>query len=163
SDPQAAGQVQAQADLLAAERGTPVTVGYAAVGQPTVAAAVADLRAQTASPVAVASYLLAPGHFQDHLAGTGADWITAPLRAHPTAGRAPRDGGAGDRQVPDPPHASCQGRLVVAECRQPFSPSGLEADGSKSANDRRHVSCAVQHADYDLLVGPVLDQRTERS
>jgi sirohydrochlorin ferrochelatase len=72
SDPQAADQVQAQADLLAAERAAPVTVGYAA-----------DLRAQTGGPVAVASYLLAPGHFHDHLAESGADWVTAPLGAHP--------------------------------------------------------------------------------
>jgi sirohydrochlorin ferrochelatase len=83
SDPRAADQVQAQADLLAAERGAPVTIGYAAAGQPTVAEAVADLRAQTLSPVAVASYLLAPGHFHDHLAESGADWVTAPLGAHP--------------------------------------------------------------------------------
>jgi sirohydrochlorin ferrochelatase len=83
SDPQAADQVQAQADLLAAERVAPVTIGYAAAGQPTVAEAVADLRAQTSSPVAVASYLLAPGHFHDHLAESGADWVTAPLGAHP--------------------------------------------------------------------------------
>jgi sirohydrochlorin ferrochelatase len=33
--------------------------------------------------VAVASYLLAPGHFHDHLADSGADWVTAPLGAHP--------------------------------------------------------------------------------
>lgn len=83
SDPEAADQVQAQADLLAAERGTPVTVGYAAAGQPSVATAVADLRAQTGGPVAVASYLLAPGHFQDQIAASGADWVTAPLGAHP--------------------------------------------------------------------------------
>jgi sirohydrochlorin ferrochelatase len=83
SDPQAADQVQAQADLLAAERGAPVTVGYAAAGQPTVAAAVTDLRAQTGGPVAVASYLLAPGHFHDRLSDCEAGWITAPLGAHP--------------------------------------------------------------------------------
>jgi hypothetical protein len=27
--------------------------------------------------------LLAPGHFLDHLAESGADWVTAPLGAHP--------------------------------------------------------------------------------
>ena len=83
SDPEAADQVQAQADLLAAERGAAVAVAYAAAGQPTVAEAVADLRAQTGSAVAVASYLLAPGHFHDRLAQSGADWVTAPLGAHP--------------------------------------------------------------------------------
>jgi sirohydrochlorin ferrochelatase len=45
--------------------------------------AVARLREQTGGPVAVASYLLAPGHFQDQLAGAGADWVTAPLGGHP--------------------------------------------------------------------------------
>jgi sirohydrochlorin ferrochelatase len=83
SDPEAVDQVQAQADLLAAERGAAVAVAYAAAGQPTVAEAVAELRAQTGSAVAVASYLLAPGHFHDRLAQSGADWVTAPLGAHP--------------------------------------------------------------------------------
>jgi sirohydrochlorin ferrochelatase len=83
SDPQAAGEVQAQADLLAAERGVQVAVGYAAAGQPTVSEAVAVLRARTGQPVAVATYLLAPGLFYDRLAQSGADWVTAPLGAHP--------------------------------------------------------------------------------
>jgi len=83
SDPQAAGEVQAQADLLAAELSVPVAVGYAAAGQPTVGDAVADLRATTGGQVAVATYLLAPGQFHDRLAGSGADWVTAPLGAHP--------------------------------------------------------------------------------
>lgn len=83
SDPQAAGQVRAQADLLAADLGVPVAVGYAAAGQPTVGEAVADLRARTGGPVAVATYLLAPGLFYDRLTGSGADWVTAPLGAHP--------------------------------------------------------------------------------
>jgi sirohydrochlorin ferrochelatase len=83
SDPQAASQVHAQAELLAAERGAPVTVGYAAAGLPTVSEAVADLRARTGQPVAIATYLLAPGQFHDRLADSGADWVTAPLGAHP--------------------------------------------------------------------------------
>ncbi|HEX5189756.1 MAG TPA: sirohydrochlorin chelatase [Streptosporangiaceae bacterium] len=83
SDPLAAGQVQAQADLLAADLGVPVAVGYAAAGQPTVGDAVAALRARTGKPVAVASYLLAPGQFQDKLGQAGADWVTMPLGAHP--------------------------------------------------------------------------------
>jgi sirohydrochlorin ferrochelatase len=83
SDPQAAGEVREQADLLAAERGVQVAVGYAAAGQPTVSEAVAQLRASTGQPVAVATYLLAPGLFYDRLAQSGADWVTAPLGAHP--------------------------------------------------------------------------------
>ena len=83
SDPQAAAQVRAQADLLAAELGVPVVVAYAAAGRPTVAEAVADLRATAGGPVAVATYLLAPGQFYDRLRDSAADWVTAPLGAHP--------------------------------------------------------------------------------
>jgi sirohydrochlorin ferrochelatase len=83
ADPLAAAQVQAQADLLAADLGAPVAVGYAAAGQPTVGDAVAALRVRTGQPVAVASYLLAPGQFQDKLSQSGADWVTMPLGAHP--------------------------------------------------------------------------------
>jgi len=83
TDPQAADQVQAQANLLAAELGVPVGVGYAAAGRPTVSEAVADLRAGTGRPVAVATYLLAPGQFHDRLTQSGADWVTAPLGDHP--------------------------------------------------------------------------------
>ncbi len=42
-----------------------------------------QLREQTGMPVAVASYLLAPGHFQDQLSASGADWVTDPLGDHP--------------------------------------------------------------------------------
>jgi sirohydrochlorin ferrochelatase len=45
--------------------------------------AVAELRQRTGRPVAVASYLLAPGHFQDQLVSSGADWVTEPLGGHP--------------------------------------------------------------------------------
>jgi sirohydrochlorin ferrochelatase len=83
TDPQAAEEVQAQANLLASELGVPVVVGYAAAGRPTVSEAVADLRAETGRPVAVATYLLAPGQFHDRLAESGADWVTAPLGDHP--------------------------------------------------------------------------------
>ncbi|HEX9520267.1 MAG TPA: CbiX/SirB N-terminal domain-containing protein [Streptosporangiaceae bacterium] len=83
SDPQAADDVQAQANLLAPALGAPVVVGYAAVGRPTVSEAVAGLRARTGRPVAVATYLLAPGQFHDRLAQSGADWVTAPLGDHP--------------------------------------------------------------------------------
>lgn len=83
ADPRAAAEVQAQAGLLAAELGVPVTAGYAAAGEPTVSDAVAGLRGTTGKPVAVAAYLLAPGQFHDRLAGSGADWVTAPLGAHP--------------------------------------------------------------------------------
>ncbi|HET9895544.1 MAG TPA: CbiX/SirB N-terminal domain-containing protein [Streptosporangiaceae bacterium] len=83
TDPRAAQQVAAQADLLAGELDVPVTAAFAASGRPTVEDAVADLRASTGGPVAVASYLLAPGLFHERLAKTGADWVTAPLGDHP--------------------------------------------------------------------------------
>jgi sirohydrochlorin ferrochelatase len=83
SDPQAAADAHAQADLLAAELGVPVAAAFGAAGRPSVAEAVASLRARTGSRVAVASYLLAPGRFQDRLGESGADWVTEPLGAHP--------------------------------------------------------------------------------
>ena len=83
SDPLATDQVESQAKLLAGELNVEVLPAYAASGQPTVPDAVADLRRRTGGPVAVASYLLAPGHFQDSLANSGAGWITEPLGAHP--------------------------------------------------------------------------------
>jgi len=83
TDPKAAGQIAAQADLLAAELDAPVIAAFAASGRPSVENAVADLREETGGPVAVASYLLAPGLFHDRLAKSGADWVTAPLGDHP--------------------------------------------------------------------------------
>jgi len=83
SDPQAAEEIEAQANLLASELGVPVIVGYAAAGRPTVSEAVADLRMRASRPVAVATYLLAPGQFHDRVVQSGADWVTAPLGDHP--------------------------------------------------------------------------------
>ena len=83
SDPQAAEEIGAQANLLASELGVPVIVGYAAAGRPTVSEAVADLRMRASRPVAVATYLLAPGQFHDRVVQSGADWVTAPLGDHP--------------------------------------------------------------------------------
>ena len=83
SDAAAADDVRKQADLLAERLGAPVTAAFATVSAPTVPAAVAELRERTGRPVAVASYLLAPGHFQDQLAASGANWVTEPLGDHP--------------------------------------------------------------------------------
>jgi sirohydrochlorin ferrochelatase len=83
SDPLAAAEVTQQADLLADRRGVPVVAAFASAAAPSVPAAVAELRERTGKPVAVASYLLAPGRFQDQLADSGADWVTAPLGSHP--------------------------------------------------------------------------------
>ena len=83
SDPRAATEVAAQAELLARELAVPVVAAFAAAGRPTVPEAVAELRARTAGPVAVATYLLAPGQFHDALGASGADWVTDPLGDHP--------------------------------------------------------------------------------
>jgi sirohydrochlorin ferrochelatase len=83
ADPAAAADVRQQAALLAERLGVQVTAAFASTAPPTVLAAVADLRARTGGPVAVASYLLAPGQFQDQLAASGAEWVTEPLGGHP--------------------------------------------------------------------------------
>ena len=84
--PAGSSDVRAQADSAAvAERladrwGGPVTLGYAAGPVPSVADAVqAARRATGGGPVAVASYLLAPGYFQGRLEDSGADVVTGPL------------------------------------------------------------------------------------
>jgi sirohydrochlorin ferrochelatase len=83
SDRAAAEDVRQQAALLAERLSVPVVAAFASAAAPAVPAAVAGLRARTGGPVAVASYLLAPGQFQDQLASAGADWVTAPLGDHP--------------------------------------------------------------------------------
>ena len=83
ADPRAAGDARAQAALLAAHLGAPVWAAFASAGQPAVDEAVAALTAGTGGPVAVASYLLAPGVFQDRLRASGAAWVSAPLGDHP--------------------------------------------------------------------------------
>ncbi|HSR82820.1 MAG TPA: sirohydrochlorin chelatase [Streptosporangiaceae bacterium] len=82
-DPAAAADVRKQADLLAERLDAPVVGAFATAARPTVPEAVAGLRERTGRPVAVSSYLLAPGHFQDQLHESGADWITEPLGGHP--------------------------------------------------------------------------------
>jgi sirohydrochlorin ferrochelatase len=83
SDPAATTEVSQQAGLLAEHLDVPVLPGYLSAAKPTVADAVRFLRDQTGRQVAVASYLVAPGHFQDQLAACGAGWVTAPLGGHP--------------------------------------------------------------------------------
>ena len=82
-DPAAAVEVQEQADLLAGRLGVPVLAAFATAARPTVPEAVLQLREQTGMPVAVAKASPAPGHFQDQLSASGADWVTEPLGDHP--------------------------------------------------------------------------------
>jgi len=83
SDPVATTEVSRQAELLADGLGVPVLPAFTAVGRPTPSEAVAELRSRTGGPVAVASYLLAPGQFHERLSESGAEWVTAPLGGHP--------------------------------------------------------------------------------
>jgi len=83
TDPAAIASVHAQAGLLAAELGTEVAVGFGSAAAPDIPTAVAAARAAGAHRVAIAPYLLAPGHFADRLATAGADLVAEPLGAHP--------------------------------------------------------------------------------
>jgi sirohydrochlorin ferrochelatase len=79
SDPRSVADVEHTAALLQRTWAGPVTTGYGSAAQPPVADAVAAARRAGADHVVVAAYLLAPGHFHDKLAGTGADAVTTPL------------------------------------------------------------------------------------
>jgi sirohydrochlorin ferrochelatase len=83
SEPAAMTDVEQQAALLADQLGVPVLAAYLSAARPAVADAVAQLREQTGKPVAIASYLLAPGLFSGQLAECGATWVTDPLGGHP--------------------------------------------------------------------------------
>lgn len=84
SDPRALDEVSAAARALGARLGGPVRIGYAATAAPSVADAVAEAR-RDGRRVVVASWLLAPGLFQQRLEEAGADAVSAPLGAHPAA------------------------------------------------------------------------------
>jgi sirohydrochlorin ferrochelatase len=79
SDARAVADVEDTADLLQRSWAGAVTTGYGSAARPTVPDAVTAARKGGAERVVVASYLLAPGHFHDKLAGAGADLVTAPL------------------------------------------------------------------------------------
>jgi len=85
SDPRAGADVEQMATALAAARGgAPVSAGFLASARPTVADAVAETRrAHPGRPIAIATYLLAPGHFSVRLDTAGADHVAAPLAPHP--------------------------------------------------------------------------------
>ncbi len=78
SEPSAVSDCAAVAATLGHLIGRPVTAAYLSAAQPTVAEAVAELRA-TPGRVVVAAYLLAPGFFVDLSTRAGADVVTAPL------------------------------------------------------------------------------------
>ncbi|MFP5068600.1 sirohydrochlorin chelatase [Pseudonocardia nantongensis] len=81
SDPSAVAEVRRAAGMLSTLAGRRVRVGFAATGTPSVSALVEGLRG-AGERVAVASWLLAPGVFQDRLRGSGADVVAEPLGVH---------------------------------------------------------------------------------
>jgi len=83
SDPQAAADVEQVARLLRGLWDATVVVGYGASAQPDVPTAVQQARSAQRDGVAIASYLLAPGHFHDKLQAAGADLVANPLGADP--------------------------------------------------------------------------------
>lgn len=87
SDPAAAADARRQASLLAGRWRAPVVAAFASAAAPTVDEAVADLAARTGRPVAVATYLLAPGLFHDRVRRSGAAWTSGPLGDHPAVAR----------------------------------------------------------------------------
>ncbi|MCV7028173.1 sirohydrochlorin chelatase [Mycobacterium sherrisii] len=87
SDPIARRDLHTTATLLSALTGSRVTLGFAATGDPDIRQAVAMARAQGARRVAIASYLLADGLFQERLQDCGADVVSRPLGTHPRLAR----------------------------------------------------------------------------
>lgn len=82
SDADALAEVETAAGVLSALLGREVVAGYVTTATPSVAEAVASLRAAGHATVGVASYLLAPGLFQRRLADAGADLVAATIGPH---------------------------------------------------------------------------------
>lgn len=81
SDPASAAATGRAVTLLQERWTGPVLAGYGASAAPSVPEAVSRLRAAGVARVAVAAYLLAPGHFHDRLTGAGGDVLTPALCA----------------------------------------------------------------------------------
>ncbi|KXO92369.1 cobalamin biosynthesis protein CbiX [Tsukamurella pulmonis] len=91
-DAHAQGELRRTAAALSALVGTRVSIAFAAPSQqsegyPSVPEVVARVRSDGARSVAVASYLLAEGLFQQRLRDAGADVVAAPLGLHPAVVR----------------------------------------------------------------------------
>jgi sirohydrochlorin ferrochelatase len=82
SDRGALRDLHTTAAWLSATLGSRVELAFAATGEPRIADAVAAARAR-GRRVAVASYLLSDGLFQDRLRASGAEVVTEPLGTHP--------------------------------------------------------------------------------
>lgn len=82
-DEDSLAETRALAETMSELLRVPVTAAFASTATPTVAEAVADLRAAGHGRIAVATHLLAPGFFADRLAAAGADMTSHPLGVHP--------------------------------------------------------------------------------
>ena len=89
SDPAACTDARLTAHLLADRTGAWVTTAYLSAARPTLTEAVEALRRTSPAGrrIAVAPYLLAPGHFYDLVAEVGADLTAAPLGPHEAVAR----------------------------------------------------------------------------
>jgi sirohydrochlorin ferrochelatase len=86
SDQRARADLRTTAALLSAMFGSPVGLGFVATGEPRLHEAVTRAR-RGKRRVAVASYLLADGLFQERLRASGADIVSQPLGTHPGLAR----------------------------------------------------------------------------
>jgi sirohydrochlorin ferrochelatase len=87
SDAHAREDLHTTATLLSALTGSPVSVAFAATGDPHIDQAVEQARDAGARRVVVASYLLSDGLFQERLHASGADVVSRPLGTHPWTAR----------------------------------------------------------------------------
>ena len=86
SDGRAVVDCRDMAARLAAASAGPVSLGFLSAAEPRLPDAVAAARAEhPASRLAVASYLLAPGYFQDLAAATAPDVLAEPVLRHDDA------------------------------------------------------------------------------
>jgi hypothetical protein len=143
--------VQQKADLLAGQLDAPLLPGCASAERPTVPDAVARLRALAREPVAVASCLLAPGHFQDQISRSEADWVTEPLGGHPALAGIVIDGTA---QPPRAGRRSCYAscRIVPASATAGLPPRGVRR-ASRSPFETSHRRNPGEGA-WQLLTQP---------
>ncbi|MER5846480.1 CbiX/SirB N-terminal domain-containing protein [Streptomyces sp. NPDC002012] len=87
TDPAAGADTVLMADLLRQRLGRPVVPAYLCASTPAPADAVGALRAAGHHRVAVARYLMAPGHFALRAQRAGGCLVSAPLGAHPDVAR----------------------------------------------------------------------------
>jgi sirohydrochlorin ferrochelatase len=88
SDQRAQADLRTTAALLSALLGSPVDLGFVATGEPRLQEAVQGARARRGNRrVAVASYLLADGLFQERLRACEADVVSPALGTHPGLAR----------------------------------------------------------------------------